>query len=53
MNIIDMHSHWGTRRGYVLQTAAELEQQHATWRSDPDYVTEEEMAQYFRPTMPA
>jgi uncharacterized protein len=48
MKIIDMHSHWGTRRGYVLQTEAELRQQRATWHSDPNYQTEDEMAQYFR-----
>ena len=48
MKIIDMHSHWGTKRGYPLQTAAELKQQRATWNSDPNYMTEAEMAQYFR-----
>jgi hypothetical protein len=48
MAIIDFHSHWGTRRGYVLQTEAELAQQRATWRSEPSYHTETEMAQYFR-----
>ena len=46
--IIDIHSHWGTRRGYVLQTEAERAQQRATWRSEPAYHTEIEMAQYFR-----
>lgn len=48
MTIIDVHSHWGTRRGYVLQTEAELAQQRATWRSEPTYHTEAEMAQCFR-----
>ena len=48
MKIIDMHSHWGTKRGYVLQTPEELGQQRATWHSDPDYKTEDEMAAYFR-----
>ena len=48
MKIIDMHSHWGTKRGYVLQTPEELAQQRATWHSDPDYKTEDEMAAYFR-----
>ena len=43
-----MHSHWGTKRGYVLQTPEELAQQRATWHSDPDYKTEDEMAAYFR-----
>jgi predicted TIM-barrel fold metal-dependent hydrolase len=48
MSIIDVHSHWGTRRGYPLQTEAELAQQRATWNSEPRYATEAEMAQYFR-----
>jgi len=48
MKIIDVHSHWGTKRGYVLQTEEELAQQRATWRSEPNYHTEQEMAQYFR-----
>ena len=27
MKLIDTHSHWGTQRGYVLRTEAELAQQ--------------------------
>lgn len=46
--IIDLHSHWSTQRGYVLQTEAELARQHGTWRSRPAYRTEEEMAGDFR-----
>ena len=41
MKLIDMHSHWGTKRGYVLRTAAELAQQKKTWNSETTYVTEE------------
>ena len=48
MTIIDVHSHWGTKRGYPLQTAEELAQQRAPWNSEPRYQTEAEMAQYFR-----
>jgi len=48
MQIIDVHSHWGTKRGYPLQTEAELEQQRKTWNSDPRYHTETEMLQHFR-----
>lgn len=48
MKIIDLHSHWGTRRGYLLQTEEELAQQKRTWNSEPRYDTEEEMAAYFR-----
>ncbi len=48
MPIYDIHSHWGTRRGYTLRTDAELAQQRKTWNSDPTYATEAEMADYFR-----
>ena len=48
MRLFDLHSHWGTRRGYVLRTEAQLAQQRKTWNSDPAYVTEEEMAAYLR-----
>lgn len=48
MKLFDLHSHWGTRRGYPLRTPAELAQQEKVWRSSPTYATEEEMAAYFR-----
>ncbi len=48
MRIVDLHSHWGTRRGYVLRTEEELAQQKRTWNSEPKYDTEEEMAGYLR-----
>jgi len=48
MKKIDVHSHWGTKRGYPLRTAAQLEQQRITWNSDPKYATEQEMCDYFR-----
>jgi len=48
MKIIDIHSHWGTRRGYTLRTPEELAQQKRTWNSEPTYATEDEMADYFR-----
>jgi len=48
MRFIDMHSHWRTKRGYPLQTAAELAQQERTWRSKPAFASEEEMAEDFR-----
>ena len=50
MRIIDMHSHWGTRRGYALQSPEELAQQEKVWRSAPKHVTEAEMAEHFRET---
>lgn len=48
MKLIDLHSHWGTKRGYVLRTEAELARQRHTWNSDPKYHSEQEMADYFR-----
>jgi predicted TIM-barrel fold metal-dependent hydrolase len=48
VRLFDLHSHWGTQRGYVLQTAEELARQHHTWGSTPRYDSEEEMAAYFR-----
>jgi hypothetical protein len=48
MEIIDIHSHWGTRRGYPLQTPEELALQRQTWNSEPQYHTEQEMIAHFR-----
>jgi predicted TIM-barrel fold metal-dependent hydrolase len=48
MKMIDIHSHWGTKRGYTLRTPEELAQQKKTWNSEPKYATEDEMATYFR-----
>ena len=48
MPLIDMHSHWGTQRGYVLRTQDELAQQKKTWNSETKYVSEQDMADYFR-----
>jgi hypothetical protein len=48
LQVIDLHSHWSTRRGYPLQTEAELAQQESTWRSKPAFRTEAEMAEDFR-----
>jgi predicted TIM-barrel fold metal-dependent hydrolase len=48
MKMIDIHSHWGTRRGYTLRTEEELAQQKKTWNSEPKYATEDQMADYFR-----
>ena len=48
MKMIDIHSHWGTKRGYTLRTDQELAQQKKTWNSEPKYATEDQMADYFR-----
>ncbi|MBU6191091.1 MAG: amidohydrolase family protein [Betaproteobacteria bacterium] len=50
MKLVDMHSHWGTQRGYVLRSQAELAQQKKTWNSEVRYHTEQEMVDYFRAT---
>ncbi len=31
MRLFDVHSHWGTRRGYTLRTEQELAQQKRVW----------------------
>jgi predicted TIM-barrel fold metal-dependent hydrolase len=46
--MIDVHSHWGTKRGYPLRTPDELAQQKKTWNSEAAYASEDEMADYFR-----
>lgn len=48
MRVFDMHSHWGTEKGYRLRTDAERGQQPKVWNSTASYVTEQEMADYFR-----
>src|SRR4051812_11097226 len=48
VRLFDLHSHWGTERGYVLRSEEALAQQKKTWNSTPRYNTEEEMAAYFR-----
>jgi uncharacterized protein len=48
MKLFDVHSHWGTRRGYPLQSEAELAKQKQVWNSEPHYHSEDEMADYFR-----
>jgi predicted TIM-barrel fold metal-dependent hydrolase len=48
VRLFDLHSHWGTRRGYPLRTPEALAQQRRVWNSEPAYETEDEMAAYFR-----
>ena len=48
MKIFDVHSHWGTKRGYPLRTPEALALQKTTWNSTTQYHTEDEMAAYFR-----
>ncbi len=48
MRLFDCHSHWPTRKGYIFRTEAELAQQVKVWGTQPEYLTEDEMAEYFR-----
>ena len=48
MPLFDLHSHWGNERGYPLRGKAALALQKRTWNSSPTYVSEEELAAYFR-----
>jgi predicted TIM-barrel fold metal-dependent hydrolase len=48
MNIFDCHSHWGTKRGYIFRTEAELARQEQIWKTKPTFFSEDEMVAYFR-----
>ncbi|MEA2946723.1 MAG: uncharacterized protein QOI40_2053, partial [Alphaproteobacteria bacterium] len=46
--LFDCHSHWGTKRGYIFRTEAELAQQEKVWKTKATFWSEDEMADYFR-----
>ena len=46
--LFDCHSHWGTKRGYLFRTEAELAQQEKIWKTKATFWSEDEMADYFR-----
>jgi predicted TIM-barrel fold metal-dependent hydrolase len=48
LRVFDCHSHWGTRRGYIFRTEAELARQESVFKTKPVYMTEEEQAAYLR-----
>lgn len=48
MNIFDVHSHWGTRRGYIFRTDEQLAQQEKIWQTKVSFFTDDEMVAYFR-----
>ena len=48
MKIFDCHSHWGTKRGYIFRTEAELARQEKIWNTKATFFTEEEQVAYFR-----
>jgi predicted TIM-barrel fold metal-dependent hydrolase len=48
MKLFDVHSHWGTERGYPLRTDESRALQKKKWNSTTKYHTEDEMAAYLR-----
>jgi uncharacterized protein len=48
VRILDCHSHYGTRKGYLFRTPEALASQKRIWKTDVVYHTEEEMADYLR-----
>jgi len=48
MRIFDCHSHWGTKKGYLFRTEAELARQEKIWKTPVRYYTEDEQADTFR-----
>jgi predicted TIM-barrel fold metal-dependent hydrolase len=46
--IFDCHSHWGTRRGYIFRSEAELAQQETIWKTKATFFSDKEMTSYFR-----
>ena len=48
MKIFDCHSHWGTKRGYIFRTEAELARQEQIWKTKATFFTEDEQVAYFR-----
>ena len=48
MKIFDCHSHWGTKRGYIFRTEAELARQEQIWKTKATFFTEDEQVEYFR-----
>jgi predicted TIM-barrel fold metal-dependent hydrolase len=48
MRIFDCHSHWGTEKGYLFRTPEDLASQERIWKTKPEYLTEDQQADYFR-----
>lgn len=48
LKVIDLHSHYSTRQGYLFQSAEEIALQEKTWGHRTTYRTDEEMVQDFR-----
>src|SRR3569832_865685 len=48
MRLFDCHSHWSTRRGYVLQSKEAQDSQRRIWGTEPQFETEDELAATLR-----
>ena len=48
LKVIDLHSHYSTRKGYLFQSAEEIALQEKTWGHRTTYRSDEEMVQDFR-----
>jgi predicted TIM-barrel fold metal-dependent hydrolase len=46
--IYDLHSHWGTEKAYPLRGKAQQAKQVDIWKTECQFVTPPEMADYFR-----
>ena len=48
MRIFDCHSHWGTERQIHLCTPEQRAQQEKVWKTEPMFLSDEEMVEYFK-----
>ena len=46
--LFDCHSHWGTRKGHIFRTEAELARQESIWKTKGRYYSEQEMMDFMR-----
>lgn len=46
--LFDCHSHWGTKKGHIFRTEAELARQESIWKTKGRYYSEQEMMDFMR-----
>lgn len=46
--LFDCHSHWGTKKGHIFRTEAELARQEGIWKTKGRYYSEQEMMDFMR-----
>lgn len=46
--LFDCHSHWGTKKGHIFRTHAELARQESIWKTKGRYYSEQEMMDFMR-----